>query len=146
SLEPVVQELQLKANAGLSTPNELARLRDLSNDLQLTLLKQASELPSATVLIDTLSGGSEDDELFGSTRADTLIGDAGNDIIHHSAGADTVFGDEGDLDRYVIDGTADNDVITVSGAGVSVRGAPAIRADHSGIEVVGVSALAGDDT
>ncbi|MGM0740911.1 MAG: Hint domain-containing protein [Pseudomonadota bacterium] len=62
---------------------------------------------------DDLRGGDGDDQLFGGTGADQIIGGAGNDtigVVSAAEGAgDTVFGGA--------EGTTDNDVLDLRGAG-----------------------------
>jgi Ca2+-binding RTX toxin-like protein len=60
---------------------------------------------------DTLRGGADNDSLSGDAGADSLVGDAGNDTLTGGAGNDTLTGGAGD-DRFVWNGTSNNDLIT----------------------------------
>lgn len=150
--------------------DEVARLLqrqiDLSNEDTLIGLARTDINPYQTVQVDVLVGGSDDDLLLGSFYADRLIGGSGNDTIEHSLGSDTVFGgsdpldgatEEGassaELDRYLVRGTDEADLILVrldlNAAGapqavVEVNGITTV-ASHLEIEVAAVSAGAGND-
>jgi Ca2+-binding RTX toxin-like protein len=114
---------------------------------------------------DILLGLDGDDTLRGSDQADRLSGGSGNDTFEHTPGDDTVFGGTdpangpdtpvpNELDKYLITGTEGDDTIslrlTSSPTGqvqvAAVVNGVAVNATHSGIEVVGIAALGGNDT
>lgn len=157
---PAIPELQAEA-ARLEQ-----RRDDLANELAVINLQQIDLVPYQSVFVDILIGGADDDLLRGSDHGDRLIGGSGNDTIQHSAGDDVVFGGtdpiegqttdgQSELDQYVIFGTEADDTIVVgldAGDGtsnpqvvVNVNGVASV-ASHLEIEVVGVEALAGNDT
>jgi Ca2+-binding RTX toxin-like protein len=125
--------------------NELAVINVTQNDIN----------PYQQVNVDVLEGGAGDDHLFGSPYHDRLVGGAGNDVIQHSAGNDFVSGGEGAQDQYIVLGTNQADTILVELVEDAAGGTPTVvvsqagmvtRANHLGIEIVGVRSLGGDDT
>jgi Ca2+-binding RTX toxin-like protein len=113
-------DLWLSISSPITTPTTLAASFDYT-------LSDAGETDLAKAEVfgisgSTITGGSEDEILYGSGNADTLVGNAGKDVLLGNAGADTLLGGSGD-DRLeggsgndTLDGGAGNDIL-YGGAG-----------------------------
>ncbi len=87
---------------------------------------------------DTLTGGSNNDNLYGQDGNDTIVGGDGNDTIWGEAGADSLSGGNGD-DTIIADST---DTLVSGGGGINDwvyfigSGSIAMDAGAAGVEVV----------
>src|SRR3954468_18452072 len=77
-------------------------------------------------LDNVIAGNSEGDAEHGLDGNDTLLGGTGNDTLWGDDGTDSLSGEDGrdilywDTDDIRVDGGADNDVLMVAGAGVTL--------------------------
>jgi len=98
----------------------------------------------------TITGGSGNDTLLGSTKADTINGGAGNDSITAGAGADSVSGGDGDdtftvstitdftLALETVNGGAGNDTLSFTEAATTTLTAANLTG-ISGIEQISIA-------
>lgn len=95
---------------------------------------------------DTLSGGSNNDLMYGLAGADYLYGGSGNDVIFGNAGADYLYGEDGndwleyDSADALVDGGSGTDTISAnfSSVGASIN---LTASKYASIEVVQGSSL-----
>ncbi|MGI8895007.1 MAG: calcium-binding protein [Casimicrobiaceae bacterium] len=80
------------------------------SDDDAILGEQGRDLAHGDAGDDRIAGGDADDQLFGDADDDALWGDAGDDLLAGNSGRNVLLGGAGN-DRYVIDGTAVEDVI-----------------------------------
>ena len=111
------------------------------------------EIINASLNDDTVTGGNDNNTIYGSDGDDTLDGGGGNDIVHGDAGDDTVIGGDGsdtlegnDGDDFLvggvgsdsIDGGADVDTVDYTNEG-------GITTTLDGANAVSVNVSAGDN-
>jgi Ca2+-binding RTX toxin-like protein len=126
----------------------------------------ASTLASGIVVL-TLDGGINDDDIRGSAGADTLFGGDGNDLVDGNQGLDTAFlGNGNDIFNWdpgdasdVVEGQADSDELRFNGSNANeniaispnggrslfTRDVAAINMDMDDVETIRFRALGGAD-
>ena len=98
---------------------------------------------NGTVNNDTLTGGADDDLIFGLAGNDSLAGDLGDDLLDGGAGNDTMRGGEGD-DAYFVSASTDAIIEEDSGGyDVVFAAASFVLSSHVEDLILGTGAING---